>query len=784
MTSRAARDHAVELVEGQWSVWRDALIRSAGFPCDGLTEFSAPECAALGDVLIERAEGVDPGDADRFDRVLHTAVTATSARVGELSTLPLLREAVTWQNRSVLGTLDALAGSGPHPARTAKHRRRERAFLKYWQRYCGKAETVGFFGPVCWARIDPAVAGIEMIPGEGLARRRRLHFEHWALECFAQALVADERVRPWLAPRLHVHLSLQGRSVLQPFRPPVRLSHAHACLLARCDGRTSALAIAKAVLALPDSGLRSVDDVLLLLAEAVKHELVQWDFDLPVSYAAEEVLGARIAGIGDPAVRQAAESRWRSLCEARDRVAEAAGDADALGLALDELDRAFVTAAGEPPSRRAGHTYAGRSLCVEETTRALEVTVGRRVLDSLAAPLAVTLTVARWLCGEVARTYTAELERIYEDLEEEWAPDTVPLGQLWFLAKPLFYGTTGKRPVDSLVDELERRWNALFDIDGFDPSERRVHFDAADLEPRLPVLFPAAGAVWSGARIHSPDLMLIGCDAEDFEGGTFSSVLGELHTAWTALSSACLVEAHPSPDVLRAALRRDCGENRMNLLVPPGWPRQLPRLTSGLEIGEDPQLGFEPASGPDLERLVPLSALSVRRGENGLVAAAPDGRSWPILEVFARMLSDLTMDAFKLVAPRPHTPRITVDRMVVARETWRMRADECPPATASGEREWFLAARRWKRNLGLPDHVFVKLTTEIKPFHVDLSSPLSCSMLAACLRAARAADADAALTVSEMLPDPAAHWLTDADGRRYVAELRLHVRDEAIELVG
>ena len=29
------------------------------------------------------------------------------------------------------------------------------------------------------------------------------------------------------------------------------------------------------------------------------------------------------------------------------------------------------------------------------------------------------------------------------------------------------------------------------------------------------------------------------------------------------------------------------------------------------------------------------------------------------------------VDAFKLVGSFPHTPRVTVDRLVVARETWR-----------------------------------------------------------------------------------------------------------------
>ncbi|MHB8875123.1 MAG: hypothetical protein ACYC8T_15665 [Myxococcaceae bacterium] len=55
----------------------------------------------------------------------------------------------------------------------------------------------------------------------------------------------------------------------------------------------------------------------------------------------------------------------------------------------------------------------------------------------------------------------------------------------------------------------------------------------------------------------------------------------------------------------------------------------------------------------------------------------------------------------------------------------------------------------------------------MKPFFVDLSSPVYVDVLA------RFARAGSCLTVTEMRPAPEETWLTDEKGRTYVSELRL-----------
>src|SRR5689334_746523 len=45
--------HLIPLPGTEWTVWRDAVLRTAGFPAAGLDRFAAPECAAVADAFID-----------------------------------------------------------------------------------------------------------------------------------------------------------------------------------------------------------------------------------------------------------------------------------------------------------------------------------------------------------------------------------------------------------------------------------------------------------------------------------------------------------------------------------------------------------------------------------------------------------------------------------------------------------------------------------------------------------------------------------------------------------
>ncbi|MFG2109619.1 thioesterase domain-containing protein [Micromonospora chersina] len=761
--------HRVPLGDTAWSVWRDAILRTTGFPADGLDLFTAPRAAAAADELLATGAG-----EDRFDKEFDEAVRGAAERISELAADPLLREAVTWQNRGALVALDGLARGGADAARNVRRRDRERALLKYWQRYCGKNETVGFFGPSCWVTVDPdQPETVRIRPGERLTRRRWVWFESWALSAYAQRVGADLAVRRWWPPVLRPHLAVRDRTVLRPGRPPLTLNPVEAALLAAADGRRCAADL----VADPAIGLRRPEDGYALLDRLVERELISWDAALPVSPDAEAVLADRIEAIGDEAARSAARAGFDRLRAARDAVAESAGDPVRLRAALDALDATFTELTGVPAVRRAGQMYAGRTICYEDSARDLDVVFGAPLLAEVAAPLDVLLRAARWMGNALAEAYDEVFRGLYEELRAEAGAGPVALADLWFLAQGLFWGG-GERPVDAVAADFAARWAGLFGLDALPPGTTDVRLRAADLADRVDAAFPGARPTWSNAVMHSPDLQICATDAVALARGEYTVVLGELHAAWSSFDCAVFTPSHPEVERLRAALAEDLGERRVRLLFPADWPRRTSRTAESLAGPTDRHLAFQDAPGAESARVLPTVDLTVTEVDGRLVATASDGQRWPLTEVFAELLSAHAVDGFKLVAAAPYTPRITLDRLVVARQTWRTTVGESGLATATGERQRFLAVRDWRRRLDLPEQVYVKLGTETKPCFVDLASPAFANMLCAMVRAARVDGGDGvSLTVSEMLPTTDQAWVPDGAGRRYFSELRLHLVD-------
>ncbi|MEV1329757.1 lantibiotic dehydratase [Micromonospora costi] len=758
--------HRIPLGDTGWWVWRDVVLRTAGFPAAGLEAFAAPEAAAAADALLD-----GEGSPDVFDKAFRAAQLEASTRADAIAADPLLREAVTWQNPDMLVALDGLLRTDP-AARNWRRRSRESTLLRYWQRYCGKAETIGFFGPVCWGRLDPDDPATRLRPGPGLVARREVHFEAWALMAYADRLADDPAVRRWWAPALPPHLSVSGRHVHRPPHPPVEVSAAEARLLAYCDGRTPAATVVARARADADSGLRSEADGFLLLDRLVERALLTWDATLPISPRAEQVLRDRLAAIGDPALRAAVTGDVDRLCAARDAVAAAAGDADRLGAALAALNAEFTAVTGRPATRQAGQMYAGRTVVYEETARDLDVTVGSAVLDALAPPLAIVLQAARWLTAETG----AAMRRLLDDLYAELAGDgPVRLADVWPLAQGLLLAPDG--PLAATSARFTARWAELFGLDAVAPDQPELRLRSVDLAGRAATVFAAAGPGWPSARIHSPDVQISAPDVAAVNRGEFLLVLGELHPAYLPFDSAVLTPFHPDPVALRAAFDADLGPARARVVYPEGFPRVTTRTTYATTGPADRQIGLDTARGADVDRLVPSAAVRVEPDGDDLVAVLPDGSRWPLVEIFGQLLGPLLLDSFKLVAPAPHTPRITIDRLVVARRTWRTTVGASGLAGVAGDAERFLAVRRWRRRLGLPERVFVKVGTEVKPCYVDLTAPLYAQSLCAMVDAAARSGADVSVVVSELLPAPHDSWVTDAQGRGHVSEVRLQITD-------
>jgi hypothetical protein len=763
VTSGQADGHVVPLPGTEWTVWRDAMLRTAGFPAAGLDRFAAPGCAAVADAFLDGRAG------EQDLAAAHAAALADASKAAAgIAADPLFQEALTWQNPAARLALSVAAGGGERPAgensRERKKRRvREDAIALYWQRYCGKNDTIGFFGPVTWVRIAPDGPAAAVRCGDRLVRARETGYEFWLLETYAQRLAADPLVRPWLPVGMHPDLTLDGRQVLRPDKPPLELTPAEVGVLARCDGRTPALTIA--------AGNQAAG--LAILAGLAARDVVWWGVDMPYNPLAEPVLRATLAAIGDEAVRERALAGLRRLDAARDAVSAAAGHPDGLAAALGRLDEEFTAVTGEQPQHRQGQMYAGRRLCFEDTTRDIDLTFGGPLLAALAGPLSrVLLPVSRWAAGTLAAAFDGAFDALYRELLRPPA-GSVPMTQFWDAAQRLFSGPD--KPVDAVAATLARRWRTLFGLDGLAPGTRGVTVASADVAERAAELFPPLRPRYPAARIHSPDLHICAASTDALNRGEFTAVLGELHIGWPTLDCAVFTDRHPDPAGLLAAAATDIGP-QFRPLYPTWWPRYTARIAPNLGV-TDYQLAFAHAPGADPARVLPITSLAVTERGGALTAVARDGRSWPVLDVFALLVAWSGLEALKQTSAGPHSPRITVDRLVVARETWRTTIGASGLTVADRLPE-YLAARRLRRTLGLPDKLFAKLSTEIKPVYLDLTSPRYLSAFCTMLRSARQkAGDDVEIVLTEMLPTAEDAWVPDSSGQRYFSELRIQLRD-------
>jgi hypothetical protein len=768
----ADKPHLVPLDDGDWATWRDVVLRGAGFPAAAVQALTDPALAAAADAAV-----ADPREQGAYLEEHRSAGDRLSAAIQQLATSARFREAVTWQNPKLIKLcLDKLAAGEP---RTARGRAHEQTVANYLQRYGLKNDTIGFTGPVGWARWTEQGPPLEMRPGERFLARRTVYFETWAIDAVAQALAADSELRPWLAPRLFAAHRLDGDTLHVAGRRPVALPPSESALLARADGLRSVtdLAAELARSAFPELGDRTA--LLAVLDALVARGLVRLDLTGVIEARPERSLLARLERIAHPQARQRALGVVEGLLAARDRVSACAGDDVALEAAFAELGSCFQAITGVADERRPGQTYAGRTLVYEDTVREARVDLGPALREELAQPLGLLLDSARWLVAEIGQEWHKLLLQLYERRAAQTGSPVVPLAAILSVATPfLFYNArTLSQPTAAAVAEFQRRWAAVLQIP---PDASDVQLRSADLAERVAELFPPRELPWATAIHHSPDVMLAAADPAAIERGDYLFVLGELHLSFNTMESRVFVEQHDDPASLLAGAESDLGDRRIYNIPPRNVLSVTSRvappsalLSSRYTYWTTYLECVEPAAP-----IIPAVDLVVHReGDQLLVRSVTSAFEAALSRVMGEMLSGASLNAFKPVAHGAHRPRITIDRLVLARESWTFPAAEVAWASLRSEADRFLGARRWRLRHGLPERAFYTVPVEDKPTFVDFSSLAYVNILAKSIRRS-AAEENGSVTLTEMLPDQSQLWLTDQDGDRYTCELRLLAVDQ------
>ena len=695
--------------------------------------------------------------------------------VHEFAADPMFQEAVVWQNRQAYEITVKPAGSEHgNSDRNQRERNHEQLIANYAQRYCLKNDTIGFFGPAAWGRIEPGPTTLELRCGPSLIKRRQTYFENWAIDKVALSLSLLEGMDWWIPPRLVPDAFIERGVLQRPGTALTSLSALEQAVLSRCDGKSLPEDILREIQADPRFHGCGQQELRNVLKAKVDEGIIAWRFLVPVEVNAEIGFRQQLLQIGDAALRAASMRCLDKLEAARKEVADAAGDPVQLNEAMRKLEITFEEITNAPANRNAGNTYGGRAVVYEDCQRDMAIRIAPDLFKPIVLALSLLLKSLRWFMQSTALEFQRLFNQTYRELATARASRNVLLQDWWSYTEPKLLSAPSIGEVEKL---FRQKWDHILPIER---QNAAIQLESTNLEQKVVQLFPDLGAGYYPVRYFCPDLMVAARDAEAICRGDALFVLGEVHAGKNTLCHASLVEQHPERNELVEATQWDLSASCLKILSTQADTTTTVRTNEGVLRPADYLLATTlDAVAPTGHVCHPICELMVREdGDELQVFSREDGRHFHILEAFSDLLFAFVMNKASWISPLPHVPRVLIDKLVIHREAWRFGQDELDFAMEKDESRRFIGARRWMKRHGLPPEMFVKSALEVKPFYLSLDSPVLVEILCRAIRRMTSSGAEGeGMVFSEMLPGVQQLWLKDARGASYTSELRFAVVD-------
>lgn len=688
---------------------------------------------------------------------------------------PLFQEAVIWQNWHAFETgIQQIAGQPEKSERNQRRRQHEELVANYVQRYCVKNDTIGFFGPVAWGRIESDAEMISVVPGSSLVRCRHTYFEHWAIDELAAGLSQIEGMDWWIPPRFAPPFLIQEGILHRPGAQPAPLGALEKAVFPLCDGKNlpcDILASVQSELQFQAVGQKELQD---LLRTKAAEGILRQRFTVPVEANAETALRRQLLRIGDEQLRDKAITSLDRAEAARQAVADSAGNPVQLREAMKNLENTFEEITLRRANRNPGSTYGARTLVYEDCQRNLALRITPELLSPAIPALSLLFQGLRWLMQSMVIEFHGLFHQTYEELVAATHSRDIPLLEWWLYTEPKLIEATSR---SQLEKNFKQKWSEILSPQ---QHEHCVQFESQVLKDKVEKSFPDLGDGFYIVRYFCPDMMLAATDAEAIRRGDVLYVLGEIHAGKNSLGHVALIEQHPNRQDLVDAMKWDLSPLCFKIVEPQEDESTTVRTAECLFHPANYFVATTPGAVPTTGFMAhPINELLVRMEGGELTVVDRTGsRRFRIMEAFADLFFAFVMTKAFLSQPGPHVPRVLIDKLVIQRETWRIRADELAFAMEKDEAQRFLGARRWMSARAVPQRMFVKSTMEKKPFYLDLASPILvevlCRMVRRVITAGRPADE---FVFSEMLPDIENTWLPDASGASFTSELRFAVVD-------
>ncbi|MDM4719452.1 lantibiotic dehydratase [Micromonospora sp. WMMA1363] len=672
-----------------------------------------PPSEAFGDDWLAAWNDVTE-QVTRAREQLPPTVEADAARVDaaltELRTDPRINDAIVCSSPAVHRDL----------ARGATGGRIRRQLAAYAQRLAAKSETMSFFGPINYARVDVDADAPTMLSWSGhqAIRVRRAHCAARVNDAVQALVLGDDALAARLVP---VRKTRSG---------PPRGADPAAALIRAADGERTVAEIASAVGS-------EVTRTLAVFRAAVAKGVLTHTWCPPATTVDPLRWTLDRIDVSDAETASRAATVRSLLVKVLDLLDDyPRAPADRKLVIQTEVEA--LLPAGSGPAHHS-RFYNDRVIIHEAAVGTAQLELRGHLARDLSDAVAPVLDLL---------AHEAELTRVRTNREvaARLGAGRIPLVQALRACADL-----SVEPAGRLGTELAR----IVARQGKDVAD----LDVAGLLSAVP---PPAAPV-----LCSIDVLVGAANLADYSRETTPLVLGDIHDA--ALLTPWALQFHPDAAGLLAArdasVRRALGDQiAVNVIS---------RRTTGLPPLEFPgvvlELGGTAAAG---RRRIGLDQLWLDSDGDRVVLRGDPFPGQSLLfhngELDTAVHTALALPRIRRLAlpDLPHVPRLRWGNAVFSRRRWILPSVEVRAASA-GQREadLLLGAARLVRERGLPDRFFAKSPAERKPVYVDTASPDLLKGLA------RLAGTDERLTVSEALPAPTDAWLRDGE-LRFASELR------------
>jgi hypothetical protein len=589
----------------------------------------------------------------------------------------------------------------------SKHGRRQvRTAHRYLRRFLGKTETNSFFGPTLVAAWDPGL-DTPLAVDKPAPERSVTDLSHWMV----QELTARHRKRTpaarrawrrdplWRQEGAVLRNALHGRQV-------ELTEAAEAVWRGLGTPATPTALLARTSL---DAG--SLREALALLAPALR------PWPEPPSTLIDGMGWLIREDLGDAVVTRVA------------KLLDEAGSAWPRSHQVRRDIRAELAAAGLGTARAAGRHYADRDVINEDRASPWNGRV------RLGAP---SVAAAHQMLGQVLPLYLLAAMLRQSDAREAVVRHTgaATTGLIELAAADIEPVTTRIARLHALLADLVP--------DDRDVAEVRVSPD--ELAERLRPLW-AQVEVADGdqlAAIPGFDLMVAGGPP-----GRGRWVLSECHddssSAIGGITSRVQPGAGSDFDAFCDAVSQWVDTEQMATIVGRRRSRHVTPELPGLSIE------LSGVSGKPRGQVVPAAEARVAADATRVASGGRSCQLYPG-DVSSTLFAALSLPCLVPVpfaTGRRYTPRIVLGDVILQRRRWVVDLRTLSDSFGRGE-AGFRAVTAWRRDLGLPDRVFLRHPEEPKPLLIDFGDPFGVDDLIR-LRPAR-------VTCTEVLPDLTDTW--------------------------